>query len=62
MTLTIPIALMSAFREAQDDEILMILFGSYSPECVERGILRSLYTRSCIVAPSETAIGLAGKS
>jgi hypothetical protein len=43
MTLTILIALMSAFREAQADESVMISFGPYSPECVEvgRGILRS---------------------
>jgi hypothetical protein len=33
--LTILIALMSAFREAQADEIVMISFGPYSPECVE---------------------------
>jgi hypothetical protein len=33
--LTILIALMSAFREARADEIVMISFGSYSPECVE---------------------------
>jgi hypothetical protein len=30
--LTILIALMSAFREAQADEIVMISFGPYSPE------------------------------
>jgi hypothetical protein len=26
---------MTAFREARADEIVMISFGSYSPECVE---------------------------
>jgi hypothetical protein len=35
MTLTILIALMSAFREAQADESVMISFSPYSPECVE---------------------------
>jgi hypothetical protein len=35
MTLKILIALMSAFREAQADESVMISSGPYSPECVE---------------------------
>jgi hypothetical protein len=36
MTLTILIALMmSAFREAQADESVMISLGPYPPECVE---------------------------
>jgi hypothetical protein len=35
MTLTILIALMSAFSEAQADESVMISFGPYSAECVE---------------------------
>src|SRR5215208_4269779 len=53
MTLTILIALMSAFREAQADESVMISFGPYSPECLEvefrelrlNGVLRSSYFR-----------------
>jgi hypothetical protein len=36
MILTILVALMSASREAQADESVMISFGGYSPECVEK--------------------------
>jgi hypothetical protein len=36
MILTILVALISASREAQADESVMISFGPYSPECVEQ--------------------------
>jgi hypothetical protein len=45
MTLTILIALMmSAFREAQADESVMISFGPYSPESVKEDSANFAFT------------------
>jgi hypothetical protein len=39
--------MMSAFREARADEIVMISFGPYTPQCVER-----LYEKASSVSQS----------